>query len=101
MNEKPHVEAALGGSGSGPTPDHGKEPTLEEALAGIEAIAAKLEAGDLDLETSLRLYREARSLHALCVSRLSEAERELQILMADGELRTESSLQTEHGKESP
>ena len=64
-------------------------PTLEETLQRLEAIAARLESGGLPLEEALALYREARDLHAGCVARLGEAERELQILMADGETRAE------------
>ncbi len=63
--------------------------SLEEALRRIEEIATRLETGSLDLESSLALYREARDLHAFCVARLAAAERDLQILMADGEIRPE------------
>jgi exodeoxyribonuclease VII small subunit len=66
-----------------------RRPTLEETLQRLEAIAARLESGGLPLEEALALYREARDLHAACVARLGEAERELQILMADGETRAE------------
>jgi exodeoxyribonuclease VII small subunit len=63
--------------------------TLEAALRRLEEIAARLEAGTLDLEPALGLYREARELHGFCVARLAAAERELQILMADGSVGPE------------
>ena len=78
---------------SGEKPDavssESEPPRLEDALLRLESIAAQLEAGSLPLEEALALYREARALHAVCVERLSEAERELQVLMANGELRVE------------
>ncbi len=67
------------------------EVPLEQALRRLEEIAGELERGDLDLEGALGLYREARELHAACVARLGEAEHELQILMADGTLRTDET----------
>jgi exodeoxyribonuclease VII small subunit len=105
--ERGHEERggeALGGEGLGreeraPAPAAGVgarepqpaagAPRLEEALAQLEAIAGRLEKGTLPLEEALALYREARGLHARCVALLSEAERELQVLMPGGELRPE------------
>ena len=57
---------------------------IEEALEQLEVIADELEDGDLDLERSLARFREARALYAHCVARLTAAEREVRILMADG-----------------
>jgi exodeoxyribonuclease VII small subunit len=68
-------------------------PAMEELLQRLEAIATRLESGGLPLEDALALYREARDLHAACVARLGEAERELQILMADGETRGERAAE--------
>jgi exodeoxyribonuclease VII small subunit len=72
-------------------PPQSDSPRLEDALLRLETIAAQLEAGSLPLEEALALYREARALHAVCVERLGEAERELQVLMANGELRAEGA----------
>jgi exodeoxyribonuclease VII small subunit len=69
----------------------GEALTLEAALKRLEEIAARLETGSLDLETSLALYREARDLHAICVTKLAAAEHDLQILMADGSLQAEAT----------
>ncbi|MCK4306148.1 MAG: exodeoxyribonuclease VII small subunit [Candidatus Eisenbacteria sp.] len=64
---------------------------LEKALERLEEIARQLEGGSLDLELSLQRYREARELYGRCVARLSEAEREVRILMADGSLGSQDS----------
>ena len=60
------------------------ELSLEQALEQLEQIAKELESGALDLEHSLKRYREARELYNRCVARLGEAEREVRLLMADG-----------------
>ncbi len=60
------------------------ELSLEQALEQLEQIASELESGALDLEHSLKRYREARELYNGCVARLGEAEREVRLLMADG-----------------
>lgn len=64
-------------------------PALEVALRRLEEIASQLESGSLDLESSLRLYREAGELHAACVSRLAEVEREVRILTEQGSVAGE------------
>jgi exodeoxyribonuclease VII small subunit len=63
------------------------QPSLEAALARLEEIARELEGGGLELEQALERYREARRLYDLCVQKLSAAEREVQVLMADGRLQ--------------
>jgi exodeoxyribonuclease VII small subunit len=78
-----------------PEPAAREEMTLEAALRRIEEIAARLETGTLDLEASLALYREARDLHAFCVGKLAAAEHELEILMADGQIRPEGPAAAE------
>jgi exodeoxyribonuclease VII small subunit len=76
------------------TPDSNDGPPLEVALRRLEEIAGQLESGELDLETSLRLYREARELHGACVRRLTAAEREVRILTETG-ADAESALANE------
>jgi len=67
---------------------------LEVALARLEEIAAQLEVGELDLEASLALYREARELHGACVERLAQAEQELAVLLEDGRLASDPHGET-------
>ena len=56
------------------------EPTFEEALSQLEALVARLEAGDLPLEEALRAFEEGVRLTRLCSARLEDAERRVQLL---------------------
>lgn len=56
------------------------EPTFEEALSQLEALVARLEAGDLPLEEALRAFEEGVRLTRLCAARLEDAERRVQLL---------------------
>ena len=50
------------------------EPTIEEALKRLEAIADKLEDPSLDLDEAVRLYEEGMRLYADCAKRLDAAD---------------------------
>ena len=50
------------------------EPTIEEALKRLEAIADKLEDPDLDLDQAVRLYEEGLRLYERCAKKLDAAE---------------------------
>lgn len=50
------------------------EPTIEEALKRLEAIAEKLEDPDLDLDEAVRLYEEGLRLYERCAKKLDAAE---------------------------
>ena len=96
MKKPPDAGEPCGGdSRGGPA----TELSLEQAMDRLEQIAREVEAGTLDLEASLQRYREARELYTLCVARLSEAEREVRVLMADGSLASESSTAPAEGEE--
>jgi len=56
------------------------EPTFEEALSQLEALVARLEAGDLPLEEALRAFEEGVRLTRLCTARLEDAERRVHLL---------------------
>jgi exodeoxyribonuclease VII small subunit len=62
------------------------EKTFEQSLAELEDIVGKLESGDLPLEDSLELFEKGIKLSRECRSRLTNAERRIEILMkeADG-----------------
>jgi len=62
----------------------GKE-RFEDALNKLEKIVAKLEAGDVPLEESLRLFEEGIRLSRLCNQKLDEAEKRVEILMKNKE----------------
>ena len=56
------------------------EPTFEEVLSQLEALVARLEAGDLPLEEALRAFEEGVRLTRLCAARLEDAERRVHLL---------------------
>jgi exodeoxyribonuclease VII small subunit len=63
-----------------------QEPrSFEAAMQRLEEIAAALEAGDLPLEESVKLFEEGMELTRYCASRLEEAERKLKKLIRRGE----------------
>lgn len=64
------------------------EKTFETSLTELETVVAQLEAGDLPLEESLTLFENGVKLVRDCRDRLKNADRRIEILMADenGEL---------------
>lgn len=50
------------------------EPTIEESLRRLEAIADKLEDPELDLDQAVRLYEEGIELYERCAKRLDAAD---------------------------
>lgn len=58
-----------------------KEKTFEENLAQLEELVRKLEAGNLDLDESLKIYEDAIVLREKCRKFLEESERKVQKLM--------------------
>ena len=61
------------------------EKTFESSLAQLETIVRQLEAGDLPLEDSLKLFEKGVALSRECRQRLNEAERRIEILMKDSD----------------
>jgi len=74
-----------------------EQPTFEGALQRLETIVAHLERNELDLEHSLQLFEEGVTLVRFCTTRLDEAERRIEVLLADKEGR----LQAEPFPEEP
>lgn len=56
---------------------------LEECLARLEEIVGLLEAGNLPLEESLKIFEEGTTLARHCARFLDEAERRIEILARD------------------
>ncbi|MFN3612999.1 MAG: exodeoxyribonuclease VII small subunit [Rubrimonas sp.] len=48
--------------------------SFEEAMKALEAIVARLEAGDAPLEDSIALYERGAALKAHCEKKLRDAE---------------------------
>lgn len=68
-----------------------KQVPFEEALKSLEAVVARLEAGDVPLEESIRMFEEGMALAATCQKRLDEADRKIELLLRKPEgVRVES-----------
>jgi exodeoxyribonuclease VII small subunit len=64
---------------------------FEDALARLEQIVDTLEAGNLPLEESLKIFEEGVGLARRCAKYLEDAERRIELLTKDeaGVLRAE------------
>ena len=71
-----------------------KENTFEENLAQLDELVRKLEAGNLDLDESLKIYEDAIVLRERCRKFLEESERKVEKLMetAQGVKKEEFSV---------
>jgi exodeoxyribonuclease VII small subunit len=58
-------------------------PKFEAAMARLEEIVHALEAGNLSLDESLRVFEEGTGLLRFCTRRLEAAERRIEILLQD------------------
>ena len=58
-----------------------KKKSFEEGLAKLENITKELEEGDLSLEDSLKHFDEGVKLAEYCNSKLSDAQRKVEILL--------------------
>ena len=67
-----------------------EQPTFEGAFERLEEIVAHLEGSELDLEQSLHMFEEGIKLVRFCATRLDEAERRIEILLADKEGRVQA-----------
>jgi exodeoxyribonuclease VII small subunit len=81
--------AATQGNGTTPNADIPALP-FDKALAELQAVVGRLEAGGLQLEESIALYERGVALHDHCSTLLTGAELRVQRLVegAGGSLRT-------------
>jgi exodeoxyribonuclease VII small subunit len=56
---------------------------FEQSLTELEDIVARLEAGDLPLEESLKLFEDGIRLSRTCRDRITQAERRIEVLMRE------------------
>ena len=63
-----------------------EEMGFEEAIAELEEIVSRLEAGDLTLEESLALFERGQQLTELCNSQLQTASLRVEQLSEHGEI---------------
>ncbi len=64
---------------------HCFDMNFEKSLTELERIVRQLEDGELSLEDSLKLFEEGVKLSRECRQRLDEAERRIEVLLADRE----------------
>ena len=62
-----------------------KKKSFEDALEKLEKITNELEEGDLSLEDSLKYFDEGVKLAEYCNSKLSDAQRKVEILLKKGD----------------
>ena len=58
-----------------------KSVTFEESMTRLDEIVKALEAGDVPLEESMKLFEEGTKLAASCTAMLDEAEQKVVALM--------------------
>jgi exodeoxyribonuclease VII small subunit len=58
---------------------------FEESMNRLEEIVRKMEAGDMELEESLKAFEEGIKLARACAKKLEEAQRRVEILLRDEE----------------
>jgi len=72
-------------------PEASGELSFEGALAKLEGIVDRLEAGELPLEEALAAFEEGVALSRRCAGALDAAERRIEVLVErNGGLATES-----------
>ncbi len=71
--------------------------SFEENMKKLEEIAAELEKGDLDLDTSVSKFEEGMKISKECNEMLEKAEKKITMLIKgeDGELVEENFVQNE------
>lgn len=60
-----------------------EKETFESAIKKLEVITRELENGDIDLELSLKKYKEANDLLDFCTKKLKEAEKTVNKVLND------------------
>jgi exodeoxyribonuclease VII small subunit len=77
--------AAPGGTAAGSSAPGSAAPaaSFEAALAELEALVQKMEAGALSLEDSLQAYRRGAELVSYCRDTLARVQQQVRILEGD------------------
>lgn len=55
--------------------------SFEQAIERLELIVAKLENGDVPLETAIELFQEGMQLSRLCGGKLEQIESKIEVLI--------------------
>ena len=75
------------------------EKKFEKALEELEEIVKKMEAGDLSLDESLKVFEEGIRLSRFCANRLDEAERKVEILLREDDTLKTKPLEERNGND--
>ena len=72
---------------------HNEPMTFEQAMTRLEAIVRTLEAGELPLDETVRLYEEGQRLRLYCEQYLADAEQRIAVIRqaSDGGIIVEQS----------
>jgi len=62
-----------------------EELSFEEALERLETLVESLEEGELPLEEAIATFEEGTRLKKICLERLRDAERKIELLVEDSE----------------
>jgi len=60
-----------------------KDLKFEDALNKLEDMVDKLEAGDISLDDSLKVFEEGNELVKLCMKKLTDAEQKIKSISED------------------
>ena len=66
--------------------------SFEEMLTELEGLVNKLEAGEISLEEALETYKRGTLLAAECAKLLESAEKQIKMLVSDGDKLTETDF---------
>lgn len=67
-------------------PQKKSELTFEKALVRMDEISSLLSSGKADMDQALELFKEGLDLAAFCDKKLKDAEQQIKIVTADGEV---------------
>lgn len=70
----------------------GENFSFEQALKRLEEIVEALEAGNISLEDSIKIYQEGIALSKQCSGMLEEAEGKVMAIMNRGEMLEEFNI---------
>jgi len=69
-----------------------KSPDFEQSLTELEALVAKLEAGDVPLEDALKTFERGVALTRQCQTALRSAQQKVDVLLARDGVETIESF---------
>ena len=65
------------------TPSAAAPASFEEAMAELEQLVARMEAGELPLEASVAAYKRGSELVKFCAGQLDKVESQVKVLEGD------------------